>query len=259
MSLSEIGLTEAVEHTRTGDLWLFRGSSLADRSIRVATNAPVNHVGMAVVLEDLPPLLWHAELGQSLPDVWTGTHHRGVQLHMLADAVQTWHDRYGQQAWMRQLQAEITPEMEDALLRTIARMDGTPFPSTTALASRWLKGRVRSEASLETAYCAELVAATLQQMGLLSSDRPENFYDPGSFWSGDDLQLLKGARLHPEVAVRVRSAGAEDRPGRDGSRRAEPREGGDRRREGPGRRCGALCRWWRRRRSTRRSGGLSAT
>ena len=32
---------------------------------------------MAVVLEDLPPLMWHAELGQSLLDMWTGKHQRG--------------------------------------------------------------------------------------------------------------------------------------------------------------------------------------
>ena len=31
---------------------------------------------------------------------------------------------------------------EDAVLRAIARMDGTPFPSTARLASRWLTGRV---------------------------------------------------------------------------------------------------------------------
>ena len=72
---------------RTGDVWLFRGTTAADVAIRTFTNAPVNHVGMAVVLDDLPPLLWHAELGQSLPDVWTGARHRGVQLHDLRDAV----------------------------------------------------------------------------------------------------------------------------------------------------------------------------
>ncbi len=52
--------------TRTGDLWLFRGDSVADHAIRTLTNAPVNHVGMAVVLDDLPPLMWHAELGKGL-------------------------------------------------------------------------------------------------------------------------------------------------------------------------------------------------
>ena len=74
-------LDEAVDLTRTGDLWLFRGHSAADHAIRVVTNAPVNHVGMAVVLDDLPPLMWNAELGRGLRDVWTDSHHRGVQAH----------------------------------------------------------------------------------------------------------------------------------------------------------------------------------
>ena len=135
--MSTIALDEAVDLARTGDLWLFRGDSAADRTIRALTNAPVNHVGMAVVLEDLPPLMWHAELGKSLKDMWSGTHQRGAQLHDLRDAVVTWHDKYGQRAWMRQLDHEVTREMEDAALRTVARLDGTPFPSTAKLASRW--------------------------------------------------------------------------------------------------------------------------
>src|SRR3982751_3951432 len=132
-----ISLDQAVELTRTGDLWLFRGDSLADHAIRVLTNAPVNHVGMAVVLDDLPPLMWHAELGKGLLDVWTGTHHRGVQLHDLRAAVLQWSGRYGQRPWLRQLDAEITPAREASVLTTIARLDGTPFPATAALAARW--------------------------------------------------------------------------------------------------------------------------
>ena len=143
---SSLSLDDAVELTRTGDLWLFRGRSAADHAIRVVTNAPVNHVGMAVVLEDLPPLMWHAELGRGLVDVWTGTHHRGVQLHDLHGAVEQWCRRYEQRAWLRQLEGPVSRDMEDALMRTIARMDGTPFPSTAALAGRWLRGRVRRSA-----------------------------------------------------------------------------------------------------------------
>jgi hypothetical protein len=59
------------------------------------TNSPVNHVGMSVVIGDLPPLMWHAELGRSLPDLWSGTRHRGAQLHDLRDAVIAWSTRYG--------------------------------------------------------------------------------------------------------------------------------------------------------------------
>ena len=204
-------LDEAVELTRTGDVWVFRGPSLADRAIRALTNAPVNHVGMAVVLEDLPPLLWHAELGRSLPDVWSGKHQRGVQLHDLRDAVLTWHRRYGQRAWLRQLvgpadDGGVTSDMEDAVLRTVARLDGKPFPTTRGLASGWINGRLRRGTAAETVYCAELVAATYAAMGLLPAERPRNWYDPGSFWSGDELDLLLGAALGPEIAVDVPAA-----------------------------------------------------
>jgi hypothetical protein len=201
-------LDEAVELTRTGDVWVFRGASAADRVIQTVTNAPVNHVGMAVVLEDLPPLLWHAELGKSLPDAWTGDHHRGVQLHDLRDAVLTWRRRYGQRAWLRQLvgpadDGGVTPAMEDAVLRTVARLDGKPFPTTRGLATGWVNGRLRRGTAAETVYCAELVAATYTAMGLLPPERPRNWYDPGSFWSGDDLELLEGASLSTEIAVDV--------------------------------------------------------
>lgn len=194
-------LDQAVELTRTGDLWLFRGTSAADHAIRVLTNAPVNHVGMAVVLDDLPPLMWHAELGKGLRDVWTNSHHRGVQLHDLREAVEQWTGRYGQRAWMRQLDATLTREMEDAVLTTIARLDGTPFPSTAKLVGRWAQGRVRRAAEAELTYCAEVVAATYKAMGLLDSSRPTNYYDPGKFWSGDDLDLRLGARLGEEIQV----------------------------------------------------------
>ncbi|WFF00388.1 hypothetical protein [Micromonospora sp. WMMD964] len=218
-----ISLDEAVELTRTGDVWVFRGRSVPDRAIQFTTNSPVNHVGMAVVLDDMPPLMWHAELGRSLPDLWSGTHQRGVQLHDLRDAVSVWANRYGQRAWLRQLDPPADGEMERAVLRTIARLDGTPFPSTAQLAWRWVRGRVPTlprpgrpalrstpagsagerDRALETAYCAEVVAVTYEAMGLLPAGRRPNWYDPGRFWSGDDLGLAAGAQLGSEIEVRV--------------------------------------------------------
>ena len=205
---TRIDLDSAVNEARTGDVWLFRGRAIADRAIQLTTNSPVNHVGMAVVLDDLPPLMWHAELGQSLPDLWSGNHHRGAQLHNLRDAVVVWGNRYGQRAWWRQLEPAIDRAQEDAVLRTIARLDGTPFPSTTRLATRWLGGRAprfmgAGAGELETAYCAEIVAVTYEAMGRLAAGRRPNFYDPGRFWSGDDLELSTGARLGREIAVEI--------------------------------------------------------
>ncbi|WP_326640244.1 hypothetical protein OG884_35710 [Streptosporangium sp. NBC_01755] len=210
MSGKSISLDEAVNLTRTGDVWLFRGRTVPDRAIQTMTNSPVNHVGMSVVIDDMPPMMWHAELGRSLPDLWSGTHQRGVQLHDLQEAVTVWATRYGQRGWLRQLEPQTTREMEDAVLRTVARLDGTPFPSTARLAGRWMKGRVpkifkrgTGESALESAYCAEVVAVTYEAMGLLPGGRRPNWYDPGRFWSGDDLELTGGFRLGGEITVKL--------------------------------------------------------
>lgn len=221
MVLPSMTLDAAVDVARTGDVWVFRGRSPADRAIQTVTNSPVNHVGMAVVLEDLPPLMWHAELGKSLPDMWSGGHHRGVQLHVLRDAVHRWQTVYGQRGYFRQLTPEITREHEDALLRVIARLDGASFPSTTGLALRWAKGRsapwrrragrlIRREEpapspenglSAPAVYCAEVVAETFEAMGVLDPGMPSNWYDPGRFWSGDRLPLAPGWALGEEIPV----------------------------------------------------------
>ncbi len=210
-----LSLDQALDLTRTGDIWIFRGRSGPDRAIQALTNSPVNHVGMSLVIEDMPPLMWHAELGRSLPDLWSGTFQRGVQLHDLRDAVTVWARRYGQRGWLRQLEPTVPREMEDKALQTVARLDGTPFPSSARLAWRWARGRVpqvrapwqRTDASvdgdLETAYCAEVVAVTYEDMGLLPRRKQPNWYDPGRFWSGDDLELTPGFTLSNEIAVEI--------------------------------------------------------
>ena len=200
---SPLTLDDAVDLTRTGDLWLFRGRSAADHAIRAVTNSPVNHVGMVVAIDDLPPLLWHAELGRSLRDVWTGEFQRGVQLHLLGEAARTWNERYRQRAWVRQLEGTIERHHEDRLMETIERFDGRPFPTTPGLVRQLATGRLsRRPSSLETVYCAELVATTYQHMGLLPRRRPASWYDPGRFWSGDRIELVAPFALTREVAVR---------------------------------------------------------
>ena len=198
-----LALDDALGTAATGDIWLFRGRALADVAIRTVTNSPVNHVGMVVALDDLPPLLWHAELGRSLPDVWTGERHRGVQLHLLGEAVRTWNERYRQRAWVRQLEGQIERRHEDRLMEVIERFDGRAFPTIPGLARRWVSARLRRRSSsLETIYCAELVATTYQHMGLLPGGRPASWYDPGRFWSGDHIELVPPFVLRGEIAVR---------------------------------------------------------
>lgn len=228
MNANTVTLERALAETRTGDIWLFRGASGPDRAIQTLTNAPVNHVGMSVAIDDLPPLIWHAELGDKLQDMWTGTHHRGVQLNDVRQAVEQWMLRYDQRCWLRQLTPYATREQEDEMLRVIARMNGTAFPTTARLTGRWMRGRIPSvsdftrglpfvhrrvrdaaerkkteslKAGVQTAYCAETVAITYEEMGLLTTEKHYNWFDPGKFWSGDTLPLTKGYRLSEEIAV----------------------------------------------------------
>lgn len=228
MNANTVSLARALDETRTGDIWLFRGWSGPDRAIQTMTNSPVNHVGMAVAIEDLPPLMWHAELGDKLTDMWTGTNHRGVQLNDARQAVERWIHNYAQRCWIRQLTPYATREQEDRVLRVIARMDGTPFPSTARLTGRWFRGRIptasdwtrgipvldskvrqttqrrkaeKLKVGLETAYCAETVAITYEEMGLLSTEKHFSWFDPGKFWSGDQLPLAPGYRLGDEIEV----------------------------------------------------------
>ena len=87
-------------------------------------------------------------------------------------------------------------------METIARFDGRPFPTMPGLARAWMTGRFRRQSSsLETLYCAELVATTYQAMGLLPDQRPASWYDPGRFWSGDRIELVPPFSLGGEVPV----------------------------------------------------------
>lgn len=228
MTGNAVTVERALAETRTGDIWLFRGASKPDRAIQTLTNAPVNHVGMTVAIDDLPPLIWHAELGDKLECLWSGSHHRGVQLNDLRAAVERWVYVYGQRCWLRQLTPYATREQEDLALKVVARMDGTAFPTTARLTGRWFRGRApvvsdytrgiplvhrkvresaekdknrRRAAGLETAYCAETVAITYEEMGLLVTEKRENYFDPGSFWSGDSLSLTPGYHLGDEIEI----------------------------------------------------------
>ena len=98
-----------------------------------------------------------------------------------------WAHRYGQRGWLRQLEPPVTKEMEDAALRTVARLDGTPFPSSAQLAWRWARGRVPqirpagggAHRPLETAYCAEVVAVTYEDDGAAARRPASELVRPG--------------------------------------------------------------------------------
>jgi hypothetical protein len=105
---------------------------------------------------------------------------------------------------VRQLHGEIGRRQEDRLMEIIERFDGRPFPTAVGLVRRRVTGRWRRRsASLETIFCAELVATTYQHMGLLAATKAASAFDPGRFWSGDAIDLVPPYELGAEIAVSV--------------------------------------------------------
>ena len=81
-------------------------------------------------------------------------------------------------------------------MEVIERFDGRPFPTTPGLARQWVTSRVRRrDTSLETIYCAELVATTYQHMGLLPQAAAGELVRPG--------QVLERRPHRPRAAVRA--------------------------------------------------------
>jgi hypothetical protein len=75
------------------------------------------------------------------------------------------------------------------------------------------------------------MAVTYEEMGLLAEHRSPSWYDPGRFWSGDELDLAPRFRLGGEIAVTLPPA---PRIPAEVARRPARRAGLRLRRRGPG-------------------------
>ena len=80
-------------------------------------------------------------------------------------------------------------------VRGIPILDSRVRESTRRRREEQRKGR------FESAYCAETVAVTYEEMGLIQTEKRSNWFDPGRFWSGDGLPLIAPYRLGSEIAV----------------------------------------------------------
>ena len=69
---------------------------------------------------------------------------------------------------------------------------GMPFVDNRFREAADRKKARQREAGLETSYCAETVAITYEEIWLVSTHKRSNWFDAGSFWSGDTLPFPKG-------------------------------------------------------------------
>lgn len=227
----QAGPTDGVVHyddvaptLQTGDVALFHGNSWISKAIQKATGNPYSHVGMVVRIQDVDPggsivgadpdkvYFFESTLRrESLPDYLDHFYdiekgepptHPGVQLVLLRDAFSHYDCQKVGTFNVRRLRGARTPEMRGALSIFMRQVDRRPFPKLVQMLAHWLEGLFGWPCSLNTFFCAELVAASYQHMGILPGIHPPNHYAPGDFSSErDGLPLEGGYEMGDEVVV----------------------------------------------------------
>ena len=187
---------------RTGDVVLFsRPSDSGSRELMQVTDSPFSHVAM-LVRPDLsnPAMLWQEATESPAPDPHHHDQpHPGAQLGDAAAVLKVMNSSpYSMIAYYRPLALVRDADFEQRVHLAIDAFDGVPFPSEWAMVEHAALGRLLGwDSGVKSMFCAQLVAATYQRAGLLSTEHPPNWYNQASF--GDvgkyaaDCHLLLGA------------------------------------------------------------------
>lgn len=151
----------------TFDIVLWSGTGTLSHLIQMGTGSTWSHVGMVIRMPGDLLMLWESTID---------TERSGVRLSPLSKSI------HGKVA-VRLLRGIRTPAMYETLMKVRKFLDGRPFESN------WLEffkagydGPFgENTRDLSTLFCAELVAETLQQVGVLNHYTSSNEFTPADF------------------------------------------------------------------------------
>ena len=228
---AHIDLDKAIDLTRTGDVWLFRGRSAADRAIQVThqqPRQPRRHVGRprrhaaADVARGARPVAdRHVDAAPGIAacscttcarPCWCGDASTASTAGCASSS------RRSPARW----KTLSSRRSRDSTARRSRRRHGSPRGGSAAgcrCADAAPTRTVGSDGSADSATSSRRRRRTgrTPRDGLLRRGRrrhlrgdgpardrpPPGWYDPGRFWSGDELDLLRGASLGGEIAVNL--------------------------------------------------------
>lgn len=188
----------------TGDIVLFHGLGWESDIIQVVELSQWTHVAMVVRDPEIDyPLIWESTPLQFIEDKAIHKKKAGARLVSLDErlAVAVEKRLYGRFA-IRRLEVVRSEEMIETLKKFISgKVHYLPYPSDWKMLRDFLQGWLLMEekSTSYNVYCAELVAETYKQMGLLSHDVRSNSFLPKDFSSKVALTLLKDAKLGEEI------------------------------------------------------------
>ncbi|MCU4155998.1 hypothetical protein J1N10_08415 [Carboxylicivirga sp. A043] len=198
-------LTQIANTITCGSVLLCSGTAAESRLIEEIDGTDFSHAAMIVKFKNSKELyLWTADTVDELVDEirkekdikHAGTHLLKLEEYVASlDKIYPSPDGSSYRFAVARLQGVDVDEKK--LWNILYKYDGTPFPSTEDELLHWLAGQLDIDAGMDTSFCAQMVAKTYQEMGWLSSDKPANHYNPGSFAKTDDIneKLINGAKL----------------------------------------------------------------
>jgi hypothetical protein len=191
---------------RTGDVLLFGATYEESQVIEQLTGYPFSHCGMVARFPDLDNKLyfWEAvSTSRAFPDPIDKLDHFGARVVALRPLLAYYTPYTNNQFTWRRLQAVWTPALQTAFENFVKQTDDRPFPTDAQMLINYVLGHYRNvDSGTDVMYCAQLVAATFQALGLLPLDPPTNYYAPADFSSlGQRVPMLHGASLGPDTVV----------------------------------------------------------
>jgi len=202
---------EAVYPTMaTGDLMLSEGFSEGDWIIKKATSGQFSHAGMITrATPNDPALYWEESMIARATDPLRGKEHDGAQLGDLLKIAQLM-IKNGMQVYYVKLDWSRPTDIESRMAKIFSVVDGhMPFSygkHGETMVWDYLEGHYLHILDHGTSmFCSELVAATLQELGLLPDEPPPNGYSPSAFTP--ELKLADSAVFGEPVQLEVPLAG----------------------------------------------------
>ena len=170
---------------RTGDLILFSGTSAESEWIKALTLGEFSHAAMIYRPDPTQaPLLWQEAPEGIVTDPWVTPPavHAGAQLGDALAATQLITYTYKDAPFYVALDWERPDTLNDLMADVLTTYEDRPFGTILEMVLHYLMGHFRNASSGDaTLYCAQLVAVTYMRIGLLSDERPANYYAPSSF------------------------------------------------------------------------------
>ena len=214
MEISGKNITyEALAPTlKTGDILLLHGNSSFQKIIDVLTGSPYNHMAMVVLSKDLgtsepmaPILLW-----ESTPYTITEDQklHRGKAGPTLVDLKVRINQELERGMFskfvFRQLADPLNSSNFKGMEKAIQAAYPDKFPTDWWFFVKGIIGRIfGKEVKQPTYFCSELIGYTYQQMGLLSTIHPPDFYEPKDFSIHGKLKLKDNQSLGENLILEL--------------------------------------------------------